>query len=110
MIRKHIPAGIIFKGTFMNRFWISIGLAALAVVAFCPRVQAEERIVTLGGSVTEIVCALGAENKLVGADQSSTYPASILKLSRLSYHRNTSSEAVLSLNPTLVLLTDQASP
>lgn len=89
----------------------SVGLAALAAAAFCSQAQAaEERIVSLGGSVTEIVYALGAEGQLVGTDQSSTYPASVLNLPRLNYHRNVSSEGVLSLDPTLVLITPQASP
>ena len=85
---------------------------ALWTLAACLALAAPagQRVVTLGGCITEIACALGAEPQLVGSDLSSTYPESVLKLPRLGYHRNTSAESVLSLNPTLVLLTDQAGP
>ena len=41
------------------------------------------RVVGLGGAVTEIIYALGAEKTLVGADASSIYPAAALKLPKV---------------------------
>ncbi len=73
-------------------------------------IGSEVRIVTLGGDVTEIVYALGAGDLVVGSDQSSTHPPEVLDLPRLNYHRQLSSESVLSLEPTHVLLTDEAGP
>ncbi|HOE98053.1 MAG TPA: hemin ABC transporter substrate-binding protein [Candidatus Sumerlaeota bacterium] len=72
--------------------------------------ECAERIVSLGGTLTEIVHALGAGDCLVGVDQSSTYPPEVEDLPRLNYHRQVSAEGVLSLNPTLVLLTPEAGP
>lgn len=46
-----------------------------------------ERIVSLLPSATEIVCALGLEDQLVGISHSCDYPASVLDLPRLSRPR-----------------------
>ncbi|MEM6325663.1 MAG: helical backbone metal receptor [Bacteroidota bacterium] len=69
-----------------------------------------ERIVTLGGPVTETVYALGMGDRVVGADQSSLFPADVMEKPRLNYFRQTSAEGVLSLEPTLVLASDGAGP
>lgn len=68
------------------------------------------RIVAAGGSVTEIVFALGAENRLVGVDQSSVFPEAAMKLPQVGYVRTLASEGVLSLNPTLFISTTEAGP
>ncbi len=68
------------------------------------------RVVVLGGDVAEIVYALGAGDQVVGADQSSTYPPEVREVARLNYHRQVSPEGVLSLEPDLVLLTQEAGP
>ncbi len=67
--------------------------------------QGYQRIVSLNGTVTEIICALGLENKLVGVDVTSTYPASIQKLPKVGHNRNISAEPVLALQPDLILAT-----
>lgn len=67
-------------------------------------------VVSLGGDVTEIIYALGMGDHVVGADASSTYPASVLDKPRLNYHRQTSAESVLSLSPDIILLTEEAGP
>lgn len=68
------------------------------------------RLVTLGGSVTETVHALGAGGLVVGTDLSSTFPAEISRLPKVGYHRAISSEGVLSLLPDLVIGTFDAGP
>ncbi len=68
------------------------------------------RIVVLGGPIAETVYALGLGDRVVGTDQSSLYPASVLDKPRLNYFRQTSAEGVLSLEPTLVLATDDTGP
>lgn len=68
------------------------------------------RIVVLGGAVTETVYALGAGADVIGVDTSSTYPPEASKLPRVGYHRKVSSESIISLTPTLVLLTGEAGP
>jgi iron complex transport system substrate-binding protein len=80
--------------------WLTLALAA----------PTEERVVALGGAVTEVVYALGAGDALVGVDTSSVYPPDARALPKVGYHRQVSAEGVLSLRPTLVLATDQAGP
>lgn len=67
---------------------------------------AQQRIVSLNGAISEIVCALGQESQLVGVDITSNYPASLQQKPRVGHNRNISAEGVLSLQPTLVLLID----
>lgn len=60
-------------------------------------------IVAIGGSITEIVYALGEEGKLVARDSTSTYPDAALKLPDVGYMRALSPEGVLSVSPTGIL-------
>lgn len=69
-----------------------------------------DRIVTLGGSVTETVFALGAGDRVVATDLSSTHPPAANALPKVGYHRALSSEGVLSLRPDLILGTEDAGP
>lgn len=69
------------------------------------------RIVSLNGTVTEILCALGLEQKIVGVDVTSTYPASMHQLPKVGHNRDISAEAILALRPTLVIgITEKIKP
>ena len=68
------------------------------------------RIVTLGGSVTEIVYALGAGDQGVGVDASSVYPEAATEKPNVGYFRKVPAEGVLSLNPSLVLALEGTGP
>lgn len=68
------------------------------------------RIVTLGGTITEIVFALGAGERVVGVDASSSFPQAANPLPKVAYHRRLSAEGVLSLRPTLIIATTEAGP
>jgi len=65
--------------------------------------QNAERIVCVSKQLTEIVFALGANDKLVGVDLSSTYPKEAQKLTNVGYHRMLSAEGIISLRPSLVI-------
>ena len=69
-----------------------------------------ESIVSLGGSITEIVYALGQEDRLVARDTTSTYPETVIDLPNVGYVRALSPEGVLSVKPDLVLATEGAGP
>ena len=75
-----------------------------------PTEQKQHRIVVLGGSITEIIYALGEEDKLAGVDQTSIYPREATQLEQVGYFRNISSEGVLSLNPTMILALEGSGP
>ena len=67
-------------------------------------ITSSERIVSLNGSTTEILFALGVGDNVVGCDASSTYPKSVKeKLPSVGYQYGLNAEGILSLNPTLVI-------
>ena len=86
-------------------FAVSAGAAGAAPGAVAP-----ERVVTVGGAVTEIVYALGAGERVVGVDSTSTYPEAAARLPRVGYLRSLSAEGVLSLRPQAVLASADAGP
>ena len=74
-------------------------------------VASSDRIVSLNGSTTEILFALGVGEKVVGCDASSTYPKGVKeKLPSIGYQYGLNAEGILSLNPTLVIGRDDVRP
>ncbi|WP_343636471.1 ABC transporter substrate-binding protein [Fluviicola sp.] len=70
-----------------------------------------KRIVSLSGSITEIIYAVGSQKELIGVDVTSTYPAAAEKLTNLGHVRKLAVESLLALNPThVVMLEDEVSP
>lgn len=69
-----------------------------------------QRIVSVGGSVTEIVYALGQQDRLVARDSTSTYPEAAQKLPDVGYVRRLSPEGLLSVDPDLIIVEDGAGP
>lgn len=68
--------------------------------AYANEDQSDNRLVAVGGSVTEILFALGANARLVATDTSSLYPVDAQKLPKVGYYRQLSIEGVLSMQPT----------
>lgn len=84
---------------------------APAALALRPAVAAPaQRVVSVGGSLTEVVYALGAEASLVGVDSTSVYPSAARALPDVGYMRTLSAEGLLALAPTLILATEDAGP
>jgi iron complex transport system substrate-binding protein len=69
-----------------------------------------ERIVSVGGSVTEIVYALGEGHRLVARDSTSSYPPQAEALPNVGYARALSPEGVLSVDPDLIIASSGAGP
>lgn len=72
--------------------------------------ESPQRIVTVGGALTEIVYALGEQSRIVGNDTTSLYPKQAELSPKVGYQRALSSEGILSLNPDMIILTDEAGP
>ncbi|WMT87673.1 ABC transporter substrate-binding protein [Pelagibacterium sp. 26DY04] len=68
------------------------------------------RLVTIGGSLTEIVFELGAEDYLVARDSTGTYPEAAAELPDVGYMRALAPEGVLSVEPTALLMLEGAGP
>lgn len=80
-----------------------------AVLSVVP-LQAADRIVSAAGAITETLYALGAQEGLVAVDVSSVHPVEATKLPQVGYARQLSAEGILSMNPTVVLVTEDAGP
>lgn len=87
-----------------------LGALLLGIMLIAPAQAAPERIVSADGALTEIVHALGEADRLVGVDTTSMYPPEMTDLPQIGYKRALSVEGILSLNPDMVLLTDDAGP
>jgi iron complex transport system substrate-binding protein len=66
--------------------------------------QPPRRIVSVLPSLTEVVCELGACDRLVGVDNYSNWPPSVQKLPRLGGLEDPNIELIVALKPDLVLL------
>jgi iron complex transport system substrate-binding protein len=82
----------------------------LFVAATLVQADTYERIAVAGGDLTEIVYALGAGDKVVAADSTSNYPASVQEKAQIGYVRALSAEGVLSISPDLLIGADDAGP
>lgn len=60
-------------------------------------------IVSLNGTVSEILVELGLEENLVGVDISSTYPQSLKEIPKVGHSRQIAAEGVLALGPDVVI-------
>ncbi len=90
----------------------------LPVAGMISPAQAEEvktftdttRLVSVGGALTEIIYALGLEDKLIARDRTSIYPETVKKLPDIGYMRQLSSEGILSVAPTAMLVIEGSGP
>ncbi len=92
------------------------GVVFAAMVVLAPAARSERardtsRIVSIGGAVTEILYALGLEQRIVAVDATSHYPPQALREKpNVGYFRQLSPEGVLGLNPSLILAIDGSGP
>jgi iron complex transport system substrate-binding protein len=99
-------AGLCSIGTFAARASVIEDAAGRTVA-----VADTHRIVSIGGSVTEILYALGDADHIVAVDSTSLYPPHALVEKRnVGYMRQLSAEGVLGLNPSLVLALKGSGP
>jgi iron complex transport system substrate-binding protein len=105
---------------FLSSVLFTFSLTGFALLALLlPALAAEElpqpfedpsRLVSIGGSLTEIVYALGHEGQLVGRDSTSVYPPQVSKIPDVGYSRQLAPEGVLSVAPTAILLLEGGGP
>lgn len=102
---KRIPTPLIV-------FWCLIGplVALSADYSKAQDVPQGERVLSVGGSVTEIVFALGEGDRLVARDTTSSYPHAAQELPDVGYMRALTPEGVLSVSPDLVIAEDGSGP
>lgn len=86
-------------------------LFALLASPFAGAVDtAPQRVVALGGDITETVYALDAQQTLVGVDSTSEWPVAARQLPDVGYVRQLNAEGILALRPTAIIATHDAGP
>ncbi|HET6828991.1 MAG TPA: ABC transporter substrate-binding protein, partial [Ramlibacter sp.] len=74
----------------MKRRHLLLAASALPLASHA----AAPRLITVGGAITEVVYALGAQDQLVGTDTTSLFPAAALRTPKVGYMRQLSAEGV----------------
>lgn len=108
------------KTLFHSRMLGLAAASALTVAAFFTpshplfadddKQSLSNRIVAVGGSVTEVVFALGEEDRLVARDTTSIFPPEANELPDVGYIRALSPEGVMSVDPDLILMLEGSGP
>ncbi len=69
-----------------------------------------KRIVSVGGTITEILYNLGAQDRIVARDSTSFYPADANSKPDVGYMRQLSAEGILGQKPDLILMEEGSGP
>lgn len=105
--------------TFSNRLrtvalsFTAAGFASLSALGAAwadDKTYDTSRVVSVGGSLTEIVYALGEEGRLAARDSTSVFPPEALELPDVGYMRALSPEGVLSVDPSVILMLEGSGP
>ncbi|HET8817809.1 MAG TPA: ABC transporter substrate-binding protein [Pseudidiomarina sp.] len=78
---------------------ITVFSLTLGVVTLTYASESERRLVVTGGTLTEIVFALGGGTHVVAVDSSSLYPLAATQLPQVGYYRSLAAEGVLAQRP-----------
>jgi iron complex transport system substrate-binding protein len=96
-----------------RRQLLSTAVLALGLPLLLPVTGAAgdaERIVAIGGTVTEIIYALGEGDRVVAVDTTSLFPPEASSKPNIGYVRQVSAEGVLSQKPDLIIAEAGAGP
>lgn len=88
---------------------LGLSVALLSTTLSLPLQAAQERIISAGSAVTELILALHAEQSLVAVDVTSQLPEG-QPLPKIGYHRRLSAEGLLALSPTKLIGSDEMGP
>lgn len=98
----------------MIRFKINreIGFLFFTLFLFTFQTAADtnRRVISVNGTVTEIIYALNLENHLVAVDSTSYYPKQATSLPNVGYQRTLTTEGILNFKPTQVIGLESAGP
>ncbi|GHC75740.1 heme/hemin ABC transporter substrate-binding protein [Limoniibacter endophyticus] len=99
----------------MHRRTVLAGLCSAALLfstglSLAQDISAAKKIVSIGGSVTEIVYALEEEGRLVARDTTSVFPEQAHSLPDVGYMRQLSAEGVLSVGPDAIIAIEGSGP
>lgn len=69
-----------------------------------------KRVVSIGGSVSETIHALGLSDRVIAVDTTSSYPRAYRHKPNVGYMRRLATEPILALEPSLVLAVEDSGP
>ncbi|WP_437351734.1 heme/hemin ABC transporter substrate-binding protein [Neorhizobium petrolearium] len=98
-----------FRGRFAAAV-LAAGLVAGGAAAADRGNPEAKRIVSVGGTITEILYALGAEDRIVARDSTSFYPDAANSKPDVGYMRQLSAEGILGQKPDLILMEEGSGP
>ncbi|NCD72129.1 heme/hemin ABC transporter substrate-binding protein [Mucilaginibacter agri] len=85
---------------------IKILLSGIAIVltGYTQRAnaQASPKIVSVNGTISEILAGIGMETNIIGTDITSNYPATLKSKPKVGHNRNLSAEGIIALQPEVV--------
>ncbi|MEJ6404825.1 heme/hemin ABC transporter substrate-binding protein [Yoonia sp. 2307UL14-13] len=85
-------------------------LVSLPVMSLAERYPSADAIVSVGGPITEIIYALGEEDRIIARDTTSVFPDEVSDLPDVGYMRRLSAEGVLSVGPDLIIARSTSGP
>ncbi len=88
---------------------LGLSFALISTAFSMPLQAAQERIISAGSAVTELILALHAEQSLIAVDVTSQLPED-QQLPKIGYHRRLSAEGLLALSPTTLIGSDEMGP
>ncbi len=97
-------------GRFFAMILVGSTVAAGSVVAADKGNPEAKRIVSVGGTITEILYDLGAQDRIVARDSTSFYPADANSKPDVGYMRALSAEGILGQKPDLILMEEGSGP
>lgn len=84
-------------------------LTSLFLVLFSTNGWTEQRVISAGSAVTELILALNGQDQLVAVDVTSSNPQTA-DLPQIGYHRQLSAEGLLALNPSQLIGSQEMGP
>lgn len=101
--RKHNPVRLLRDLSIAAFLWSAATSGAMAGDV--------QRIVSVGGSVTEILYLLGKQDEIVAVDTTSVHPPEALGTKpNVGYMRALSAEGILSMNPSIIFALEGSGP
>ncbi len=107
----HLRRASLSFARFFRRTNGLLSVALLSAMSLGPAsAEQADRVLALGGSVTEIIYALGQGHRLIARDSTSSHPPEARALPDVGYVRALSPEGVLSVDPDLIVAIEGSGP
>ncbi len=108
--RGFLSAAFVIAG-LSSTVLFSTGLGGQGVALAADKANPDaKRIVAIGGTVTEILYDLGAQDRIVARDSTSSYPPEAMSKPDVGYMRALSPEGILGQKPDLIVMEEGSGP